>query len=74
MQAQRLQTGLRLCDINATMTSRKCKGPCAFDRKYRSEWEMTFVWVQKATDGSVCKTVGTIALKVCNLANHKMSG
>ena len=45
MQAQRLQTGLRLCDINATMTSRKFKGPCASDRKYRSEWEMTFVWV-----------------------------
>jgi len=22
-------------------------------RKYRSEWEMTFVWVQKAADGSV---------------------
>jgi len=23
--------------------------------KYRSEWEMTFTWVQKAADGPVCK-------------------
>ena len=23
--------------------------------KYRSYWEMTFIWVQKAADGSVCK-------------------
>ena len=33
----------------------KWKGCNDSGRKYRSYWEMTFIWVQKAADGSVCK-------------------
>jgi len=54
-QAQRLLTGLRLRDKNATVSSTKWKGSYDSGRKYRSESEMTFAWVQKAADGSVCK-------------------
>jgi len=36
---------------------------------------MTFAWVQKAADGSVCKLWHTIVHKVCNLivTNHEKS-
>jgi len=37
--AQRLQTGLRLCNRNATVTSRKWKGSYDSSRKYRSGYE-----------------------------------
>jgi len=50
-----LQTGLRARDQNATMTSRKWKSLYDCVRTYRSAREMTFVWVQKAADGSICK-------------------
>jgi len=50
-QAQPLQTGLRLCDSDVE----KWKGCNDFGRNYKSEWEMTSVWVQEAADGSVCK-------------------
>jgi len=37
-----LQTGLRLCNRNATMTSTKWKGSYDSGLKYRSEWDVTF--------------------------------
>jgi len=53
MQAQRLQTGLRLRDRNETMASRKCSYDSG--RKYWNKWVKTFAWAQKAANGSVCK-------------------
>ena len=48
MQAQRLQTGVRVCDRNATMASRKWKNSNGSIRQYKNEREKTFAWVQKA--------------------------
>jgi len=52
-QVQRLQA-LRLGGRNATMMSSKWKCSYGSGRKYKSEWEITCVWVQKAVCGSVC--------------------
>jgi len=49
-----LETGLCLHDINVTMMLKKCKG--AYDSVSKYGWmEMTFTWVQKVADGSVCQ-------------------
>jgi len=70
-QAQRLQTGLRLRDRNATMTS-KWKGSYDSGRKYRSEWKMTFVWVQKVPIDLYANCLHYLR-RVCNFTNHEKS-
>jgi len=50
-----LQTGLRLRDINATMTLKKSKGSYDSGRNYKIEWEMTIAWVQISADASICQ-------------------
>jgi len=46
------------CDKNAAMTSRKWKGSNDSGRKYRSEWDLPFLWVQKAAHGSEFRLSG----------------
>jgi len=55
-QAHPLLTGLRLRDINATVTSKR-KSSYDSGRKDRSGWEMPFVWEQKVAVGSVCSVL-----------------
>jgi len=70
----RLKAGRQVCQRNATTTSRKLKGSYISGRECRSEWEKTYVWVQKAADGSACKLwYHCIVPKVCNLTSHEES-
>jgi len=69
-QSQRLQTGQRLRDRNAIITS---KWKCSYDsdRKYRGEWERLSYRKLPMDQYANC---GTILSKVCNFTNHEKSG
>jgi hypothetical protein len=57
------------------MLSNKWKASYKGNRKYRSKWEETFVWVQKAAGGSgaaYCKLCHcNILQRISNLSNHE---
>ena len=59
------------------MLSNKWKASYDSNRKYRSKWEETFVWVQKAADGSeaaYCKLCHcNILPRISNLSTHEKS-
>jgi len=58
------------------MLSNKWKTSYDSNRKYRSKWEETFVWAQKAADGSeaTCKLCHcNILPRVSNLSNREKS-
>jgi len=59
------------------MLSNKWKAYYDSNLKYSSKWEETFVWVQKAADGSeaaYCKLCHcNILPKISNLSNHEKS-
>ena len=56
---------------------KKWKASYDRNRKYNNKWEETFVWVQKAADGSesaYCKLChSTILPRISNLSNHEKS-
>ena len=57
--------------------SNKWKTSCDSNRKYRSKWEETFVWVQKAADGSAAAYCTlchcSILPRISSLSNHEKS-
>ena len=55
MRSSNPKTSLRLRGRNAALMLRKRKGSYDSCRKYKNEWEITFVGVQKAPYGSVIK-------------------
>jgi hypothetical protein len=59
------------------MLSNKWRASYDSNRKYSNKWEETFVWVQKAADGSeaaYCKLCHcNILPRISNLSNHEKS-